>query len=222
MHATTCKVAFHLNGLIITLFSMHTVYNLRHIITITFGFVFQYVYIENIMPSLLWVPDGLRELFDSPSVRIDTKQVVCALFSEPIPKTAQLVFAIRPDYSLSSRKSRWQGWCCLLRVFCWHRLRHAEEIKENFRKHLLYKYLKVKNNGFKESSCFIDNFTFSCHILSRHVWSFVIWSLPHHRTPAPRTVRCGTSTWCGSQGQPWLLLSKYIFIGSKFPQQPRT
>ena len=73
MHATTCKVALHLNGLIITLHTMHTVYNLRHIITITFGFVFQYVYIENLMPSLLWVPDGLRELFDSPSVRIDTK-----------------------------------------------------------------------------------------------------------------------------------------------------
>ena len=42
MHAPTCRVALHLKGLIITLNSMHTVYNLRHtvaIITITFGFI---------------------------------------------------------------------------------------------------------------------------------------------------------------------------------------
>ena len=67
-----------------TLNIMHTVYNLRHtfaIITVTTGFLFKSACIENVEPSLLWVPDGLRELFDSPSVRIDTQQIVCVLVS---------------------------------------------------------------------------------------------------------------------------------------------
>ena len=64
---------------------MHTVYNLRHtvaIITITFDYIFSDVYIYNVKPSLLRVLDGLKELFDSPSFRIDTKQIVCSLVSE--------------------------------------------------------------------------------------------------------------------------------------------
>ena len=57
---------------------MHTVYNLRHngiIITITIGFIliFHNICVDNVKPSLLRVPDGLRELFDSPCVRIYTK-----------------------------------------------------------------------------------------------------------------------------------------------------
>ena len=81
MHATICSVALHLKELIITLKIMHTVYNLRHnvtIITITIGFIFQSVCLDNVKPSLLRLPDGLRELFDSPSVRVDTKQIACA------------------------------------------------------------------------------------------------------------------------------------------------
>ena len=57
---------------------MHTVYNLRHtvaIITITFGFILPNAYIDDVKPCLLWVPDGLRDMFDSPSVRIDTQLV---------------------------------------------------------------------------------------------------------------------------------------------------
>ena len=78
MHANTCKVAVHSKGLIITLNIMHTVCNLRHtvaIITITFGYIFYNFLIGTVKPSLLRVPDGLRELFDSPCVRIDTKQI---------------------------------------------------------------------------------------------------------------------------------------------------
>ena len=55
---------------------MHTVYNLRHnvtIVAITIDFIFENGCVENVKPSLLRVPDGLRELFDSPSVRIDTR-----------------------------------------------------------------------------------------------------------------------------------------------------
>ena len=69
MQATTCQVALYLKGLIIAL-NMHTVYNLKQtvaIITITFGFIFQNVCIDNVKPSMLWVPDWLRELFDSTS-----------------------------------------------------------------------------------------------------------------------------------------------------------
>ena len=71
MHISTCKVDLHLKGLVVTLGIRHTGHNLRHtvaIVTITFGFIFQNVCIGNVKPSMLWVPDWLRELFDSTSV----------------------------------------------------------------------------------------------------------------------------------------------------------
>ena len=88
MYAATCNVALHVKGLIITLNITHTVYthNLRHnvtIITITVGFIFQNLCVDNVKPSLQRGPDGLRGLFDSPSVRIDTTQIACAFVSEP-------------------------------------------------------------------------------------------------------------------------------------------
>ena len=66
---------------------MHTVYNLRHnvtIIALTIDFSFETLCVENVKPSLLRVPDGLRELFDSPSVRKDTRIQTCG----SIPRTA--------------------------------------------------------------------------------------------------------------------------------------
>ena len=77
---TTCNVALHLKGLVVTLNIMHTVYNLRHnvtIIAITIDVIFKNLCVENVEPSLLRVPDGLRELFTSPSVRIDTRIQTC-------------------------------------------------------------------------------------------------------------------------------------------------
>ena len=65
---------------------MHTVYNLRHnvtIVVITVDFMFANLCVENVKPSLLRVPDGLRELFDSPSARIDTRIQTCG----SIPRT---------------------------------------------------------------------------------------------------------------------------------------
>ena len=74
MHIFSCKVDLHLKGLVFTLGIRHTGHNLRHtvaIITITLGFIFQNVCIDNVKPGMLWVPDWLGELFDSTSVRID-------------------------------------------------------------------------------------------------------------------------------------------------------
>ena len=58
---------------------MRTVYNLRHnvtIITITIGFTFQIICVHNVKPSLLRLPDRLRELFDSPSAWTQSKSRV--------------------------------------------------------------------------------------------------------------------------------------------------
>ena len=82
-----CNVALHFKGLVVTLNIMHTVYNLRHnstIIAITIGFIFENACVGNVKPSLLRLPHGLKELFDSPSVRMDTRIQSCG----SIPRTA--------------------------------------------------------------------------------------------------------------------------------------
>ena len=68
-----CKAALYLQGLIITLSTTHTIYNLRPtfvIITFTFGCIFQQLFMGYAQPIMSWGPDGLRQLFYSPSVRI--------------------------------------------------------------------------------------------------------------------------------------------------------
>ena len=79
---------------------MHTVYNLRHnvtIVVITVDFMFANLCVEYVKPSLLRVPDGLSEFFDSPPVRIDTRIQTCG--STPrtagICNTARLVSVVK-------------------------------------------------------------------------------------------------------------------------------
>ena len=66
MRTETCKVALHLQGLIIYLSTIHTIYNPRHtdvliIVTFSFGVNILNILIGNLSPSMLWVPDGLRQ-----------------------------------------------------------------------------------------------------------------------------------------------------------------
>ena len=60
---TPCRVALHLQRLVVTLNAAYSIHHLRYtvvIITFTSRYTFLDVLFDNITPSMLWVPDGLR------------------------------------------------------------------------------------------------------------------------------------------------------------------
>ena len=63
MHTRRCRVAVHLQSLFVALNTAHTIHDIYHavvIIAFTFGSIFLNAFLDNVQPSILWVPDGLR------------------------------------------------------------------------------------------------------------------------------------------------------------------
>ena len=121
LHQTTCRAALHLQSLVITLNTAHT--NLRHtavIITFTFGFIFLHV-LYNVHSSMLWVPDGLSWLFDSPSVRIytDSKSNVRLSVNLAVlqtKKVCMLGHIVSTDADVGLRAMTLLATCCKFKV----------------------------------------------------------------------------------------------------------
>ena len=53
MHTSTCKVTLHVKGLVITLGIMHNLRDTVAILAITFGFILQNVYKDNLKLRML-------------------------------------------------------------------------------------------------------------------------------------------------------------------------
>ena len=116
------------------------------------------------------MPDGLRELFQSQSVCIDTQDIVCAFVSEPGTCSTEQVTQWYLQYSqtIISRRGCIGGKSAVAcsGSFARGRFRHAEGVDENFRRDFLYKYLILNNHVVKESAIFSACFSVSCRILS--------------------------------------------------------